>query len=75
MKPFEEMSPPEWASALELTVKKFVYRIVKYRDKGFRRHAAQQQSHTHKLTEASLAVTTTTHDHDDDSEGSDFLGY
>ena len=44
MKPFEEMSPTEWASALELTVKKFVYRIVKYRDKGFRRHAAQQQA-------------------------------
>ena len=43
MKLFEEMSPTEWASALELTVKKFVYRIVKYRDKGFRRHAAQQQ--------------------------------
>ena len=44
VKPFEEMSPPEWASALEVTVKQFVYRIVKYRDKGFRRHAAQQQA-------------------------------
>ena len=38
------MSPHEWASALEVTVKQFVYRIVKYRDKGFRRHAAQQQA-------------------------------
>ena len=32
VKPFEEMSPHEWASALEDTVKQFVYRIVKYRE-------------------------------------------